>query len=68
VPETHFQHEQQAIGPALRALHSFLIQADSSKIWGGLDKTQTPDGNILWMCDLHRQPYTVKPLSQQYVK
>jgi small GTP-binding protein len=68
VPETHFQHEQQVIGPALRALHSFLIQSDPGKIWGGLDKTQTPDGNILWMCKHHRQPYAVKPLSQQYVR
>jgi internalin A len=68
VPETHFQQEQQAIGPALRALHSFLIEADPSKIWGGLDKTLTPDGNILWMCEHHRQPYAVKPLSQQYVR
>jgi hypothetical protein len=68
VPETHFQHEQQVIGPALRALHSFLIEADPSKIWGGLDKTLTPDGNILWLCEHHRLQYAVKPLSQQYFR
>jgi internalin A len=68
VPETHFQHEQQVIGPALRALHSFLIQAEPSKIWGGLDKTLTPDGNILWLFEHHRLQYSVKPLSQQYFR
>ncbi len=53
---------QQAVGPALRALYSFLKQADPGEVWGDLHKTVTPDGNILWLCDAHRQQYEVKPL------
>ena len=49
-------------GPALRALHSFLVEADPGKNWGGLYETVTPDGNILWLCDIHRQQYEAKPL------
>ncbi len=53
---------QRTIGPALRALHNFLIEADPRQVWGGLYKTPTPDGNILWLCDQHRQQYIVRPL------
>lgn len=58
----NMNYEQQAIGPALRALHSFLTKADPNQFWGGLQKTLTPDGNILWLCDTHRQQYEAKPL------
>jgi internalin A len=54
--------EQQAMGPALRALYSFLSKADPGQIWGGLHKTLTPDGNILWLCDTHRKQYEARPL------
>ncbi len=54
--------EQQAIGPALRALHSYLDSVDAHKIWGGLRKTLTPDGHILWLCEKHYHQYEVKPL------
>jgi hypothetical protein len=52
--------EQQAVGPALRALHAFLKEQDSNEQWGGLNKTLTPDGNILWLCSTHRQQYEAK--------
>jgi Leucine-rich repeat (LRR) protein len=44
-------------GPALRALHSFLKEADKEERWCGLHKTVTNDGNIFWLCDEHRRPY-----------
>lgn len=62
-PEPDLNHEQRVIGPALRALHSFLKKADAACIWGGLQKTITPDGNILWLCAEHRKQYEAKPLA-----
>ncbi len=56
------EQEQQIVGPALRALNSFLNEADPSQFWGGLYKTPTPDGNILWLCDQHRQQYIIRAL------
>jgi internalin A len=56
------EQELQTVGPALRALNSFLNEADPSQIWGGLYKTPTPDGNILWLCDQHRQQYVIRAL------
>jgi len=41
-----------AIGPALRALYSFLKEKDKAQQWGGLQKVVTPDGNILWLCEI----------------
>jgi hypothetical protein len=63
VTQPHFKYEQQVIGPALRALYSFLTKADPNCIWGGLHKTLTPDGNILWLCETHHKQYEVKPLT-----
>jgi hypothetical protein len=60
--QPHMGEEVELVGPALRALHTFLKQADSAQTWGGLHKTLTPDGNILWLCGEHRQPYLVEPL------
>lgn len=60
--KTQTDQFQRTVGPALRALHSFLKEADPSQLWGGLDKIVTPDDNILWLCDKHRQQYIVKPL------
>jgi hypothetical protein len=59
---TQTDQYQRTIGPALRSLHNFLNEVDPGQIWGGLYKTPTPDGNILWLCDKHRQQYVVKPL------
>lgn len=61
--EPDLNHEQRIIGPALRALHSFLTKADPTCAWGGLQKTITPDGNILWLCAEHRKQYEAKPLT-----
>jgi internalin A len=61
--QPHMGDEVELMGPALRALHTFLKQADQAQVWGGLHKTLTPDGNILWLCGEHRQPYVVEPLA-----
>jgi hypothetical protein len=53
----HEGEEQQVIGSALRALYTFLKEVDPSQHWGGLRKTLTPDGNILWLCEGHRREY-----------
>jgi internalin A len=58
--QTRIVEEQQAIGPALRSLHAFLKEQDSNETWGGLHKTLTPDGNILWLCSDHRRQYEAK--------
>ena len=63
VSDPHLNHEQQFIGPALRTLYSFLTKVDPGCVWGGLHKTLTPDGNILWLCGAHHKLYTTKPLS-----
>lgn len=62
IKDPHMNHEERVIGPALRALYGFLSKTDPGHIWGGLYKTLTPDGNILWLCKQHRQQYEVKPL------
>ena len=54
--------EQEMIGPALRALHSYLDTIDPHGIWGELNRTVTPDGHILWLCAEHRLQYEAKPL------
>jgi internalin A len=46
-----------AEGPALRALYTFLKKADKRQRWGGLYRTLTSDGNILWLCSEHRPAY-----------
>jgi GTPase SAR1 family protein len=65
VEQPHLSKEQ-LLGPALRALHSFLVEANPSQYWGGLHKTVIPDGNILWLCDTHRQQYEAKPLDVDF--
>ena len=53
---------EQAEGAALRVLHSFLNEVDTSHYWGGLQKVATEDGNILWLCGEHARPYAVREL------
>ncbi|WP_201377868.1 COR domain-containing protein [Ktedonobacter sp. SOSP1-85] len=53
----HDGREQTTIGPALRALYSFLKEKDKAQFWGGLQKVITPNGNILWLCEKHAQSY-----------
>ncbi|MEM9448722.1 MAG: COR domain-containing protein, partial [Cyanobacteria bacterium P01_E01_bin.6] len=38
---------------ALRTLHEFLKRKDPEKIWGGLTRTTTPEGDVLWLCKDH---------------
>jgi internalin A len=49
--------EQDMTGAALRALHSYLQQVDPHRIWGGLERTITPEGHLLWLCPTHRAEY-----------
>jgi len=44
-------HEMQ--GSALRALHAFLREVDTTQHWCDLRKVATNDGNILWLCAEH---------------
>lgn len=60
--ESYFAQNQKKVGAALRVLYSFLSEVDENKYWGGLNKIITPDGNILWLCDVHQKPYEPKPL------
>jgi internalin A len=53
---------EQNVGPALRALHSFLKEADPNQYWDGLQKVVTEDGNIFWLCEEHARPYQIRPL------
>lgn len=66
--DPYLHRDQQVAGAALRALNQFLIKADASRTWGGLCKIATPDGNILWLCEKHRQEFEAKPLDQRYVR
>ena len=59
--------DEHAVGAALRALCTYLAEVDEHQYWGGLERTLTPDGNILWLCHEHRQPYEVRALDQQYL-
>ncbi len=58
----HLAGGQHVAGAALRALYNLLKEVDPDQTWGGLRKTVTPDGNIFWLCEEHRQQYEVKPL------
>jgi internalin A len=40
-----------------RALHALLRELDPAERWGGLSRTCTPEGEILWLCDHHVEQY-----------
>ncbi|MCP4582288.1 MAG: GTPase [candidate division Zixibacteria bacterium] len=40
-------------GADLRAVSSLLHSLDESHHWGGLEKTISPEGDILWLCPKH---------------
>ncbi len=65
LPQTGY--DSQYIGSALRALHHYLQEVDPTSVWGGLQATLTPDGNILWLCGKHREEYEAKPLKLDIV-
>jgi len=46
-------------GYELRALRELLLEKDKLKRWGKLNRTQTPEGHWLWLCEEHRQGYLV---------
>jgi internalin A len=68
VPGSHVHRDQEMTGAALRALYQFLVQADPSRMWGGLARVVTLDGNILWLCEKHHQEFEAKPLDQRYLR
>ncbi|MBE9101907.1 hypothetical protein IQ267_20930 [filamentous cyanobacterium LEGE 07170] len=37
----------------MRTLHEFLKRKDPDKVWGGLTRTVTPEGDVLWLCKEH---------------
>jgi hypothetical protein len=45
-------------GAGLRALWVFLRNLDRSEKWGGLQRTLTPEGDVLWLCREHARKYT----------
>jgi hypothetical protein len=40
-------------GAELRVIYDLLHHLDSSHYWGGLRKTMSPEGDILWLCPEH---------------
>jgi len=46
-----------AQGAAVRALRRLFEKLDSDRKWGGLQKTVTPEGHWLWLCEEHRAIY-----------
>lgn len=38
---------------AIRTLYEFLKRKDPDHVWGGLYRTVTPEGDILWLCKEH---------------
>ncbi|WP_199464272.1 COR domain-containing protein [Acaryochloris thomasi] len=40
-------------GAALRTLNEFLKRKDPDQVWGGLTRTKTPEGDVLWLCQEH---------------
>ncbi|MEN8906590.1 MAG: COR domain-containing protein [Clostridiales bacterium] len=44
-------------GSELRIIHNILERCDPEKNWGGLERTLTSDGNILWLCKEHKTIY-----------
>jgi len=38
---------------AIRTLYEFLKRKDPDRFWGGLRRTVTPEGDVLWLCKEH---------------
>ena len=54
-PELQSDPEQDRT--CLAALRRLLVGVDPSEDWGGLMKTETPEGHLLWLCGDHRRKY-----------
>jgi hypothetical protein len=44
-------------GAALRTLHKLLMFLDPGQNWGNLSKVLTPEGDYLWLCEMHARKY-----------
>ena len=44
---------QKVSGASLRMLYEFLKRKDPGQVWGGLVRTTTPEGDVLWLCEDH---------------
>jgi hypothetical protein len=43
------------LGPALRELETFLMREDTIKRYGGLHRVCYPSGDVVWLCDHHKE-------------
>ena len=44
-------------GAALRTLHKLRLSLDPRQEWGNLSKVLTPEGDYLWLCEMHARRY-----------
>ncbi|MEM9092491.1 MAG: COR domain-containing protein [Cyanobacteria bacterium P01_F01_bin.53] len=61
-------HLRKVSGAPLRTLHEFLKRKDPDQVWGGLTRTTTPEGDVLWLCQEHIKeiyPTSSKPASSK---
>ncbi|TKJ40235.1 GTPase [candidate division LCP-89 bacterium B3_LCP] len=50
-------HPARFEGADLRELRQLLDKEDDRQLWGGLRKTETPEGHFLWLCEEHAREY-----------
>jgi hypothetical protein len=41
-----------------RALYALLRELDPHEQWNGLNRTYTPEGQVLWLCREHAKQYS----------
>ena len=52
-PDERNSRNRKISGASLRTLHEFLKRKDPDQVWGGLTRTITPEGDVLWLCKEH---------------
>ena len=55
---------QKMSGPALRQIELFLEEHDPAKVYGGLERTVTNDGTVLWLCRQHLKEYRANVINK----
>ena len=56
-PGTSRHQTHRVSGSALRTLHEFLKDKDKQKVWGHLSPIKTPEGDVLWLCEHHKEEF-----------